>query len=145
VLGNRNMTDEKFQAVVLDELAALKQGLALERWAAGGGMWCVLQVARRRLHGSCAWLCAAVWGRAGQDAAQSRAMHHMYMLLLMVMLGEDAAAGMPIAPVPAVLTLLLCWCTPCREERVAEDDEIVQAVNDYTRALQDGLRLVNTT
>jgi hypothetical protein len=34
---------------------------------------------------------------------------------------------------------------PCREERVAEDDEIVQAVNDYTRALQDGLRLVNTT
>lgn len=32
-----------------------------------------------------------------------------------------------------------------REERVAEDDEIVQAVNDYTRALQDGLRLVNTT
>lgn len=44
-----------------------------------------------------------------------------------------------------VLILLLCWCTACREERVAEDDEIVQAVNDYTRALQDGLRLVNTT
>jgi SF-assemblin/beta giardin len=32
-----------------------------------------------------------------------------------------------------------------REERVSEDDEIVQAVNDYTRALQDGLRIVNTT
>ena len=32
-----------------------------------------------------------------------------------------------------------------REERLAEDDEIVAAVNDYTRALQDGLRLVNTT
>ncbi len=30
-----------------------------------------------------------------------------------------------------------------REERIAEDDEIVQAVNDYTRALQDGLRMVN--
>jgi hypothetical protein len=30
-----------------------------------------------------------------------------------------------------------------REERIAEDDEIVQAVNDYTRALQDGLRIVN--
>jgi hypothetical protein len=26
VLGNRNMTDEKFQAVVLDEIAALKVG-----------------------------------------------------------------------------------------------------------------------
>lgn len=61
VLGNRNVTDEKFQAVVLDELAGLKASLAQER-----------------------------------------------------------------------------------EERVAEDDEIVQAVNDYTRALQDGLRIVNT-
>jgi hypothetical protein len=29
-----------------------------------------------------------------------------------------------------------------REERVAEDDEIVAAVNDYTRALQDGLRIL---
>ncbi len=58
--GNRNVTDEKFQALVLDEIATLKSGLATER-----------------------------------------------------------------------------------EERVAEDDEIVQAVNDYTRALQDGLRIVN--
>ena len=31
-----------------------------------------------------------------------------------------------------------------REERIAEDDEIVQAVNDYTRALQEGLKLVST-
>lgn len=31
-----------------------------------------------------------------------------------------------------------------REERVAEDDEIVQAVNDYTRALQEGLKIVNS-
>lgn len=30
-----------------------------------------------------------------------------------------------------------------REERVAEDDEIVQAINDYTKALQEGLKLVN--
>lgn len=30
-----------------------------------------------------------------------------------------------------------------REERISEDDEIVQAVNDYTRALQDGLRIIN--
>ncbi len=58
--GNRNLTDEKFQTVVLDELACLKMAVNAER-----------------------------------------------------------------------------------EERVAEDDEIVQAVNDYTRALQDGLRLVN--
>jgi hypothetical protein len=29
-----------------------------------------------------------------------------------------------------------------REERVAEDDEIVAAVNDYTKALQDGLRIL---
>ena len=29
-----------------------------------------------------------------------------------------------------------------REERIAEDDEIVQAVNDYTKALQEGLKLV---
>mmetsp|Transcript_13822 Transcript_13822/g.24301 ORF Transcript_13822/g.24301 Transcript_13822/m.24301 type:complete len:265 (-) Transcript_13822:549-1343(-) len=29
-----------------------------------------------------------------------------------------------------------------REERMAEDDEIVQAINDYTKALQDGLKLV---
>lgn len=59
VLGNRNMTDEKFQAVVLDEIAGLKTAVAVER-----------------------------------------------------------------------------------EERVAEDDEIVAAVNDYTRALQDGLRIL---
>jgi len=32
-----------------------------------------------------------------------------------------------------------------REERIAEDDEIVQAINDYTKALQEGLKLVNTT
>lgn len=31
-----------------------------------------------------------------------------------------------------------------REERVAEDDEIVQAVNDYTKALQEGLKLVSS-
>mmetsp|Transcript_6999 Transcript_6999/g.11898 ORF Transcript_6999/g.11898 Transcript_6999/m.11898 type:complete len:262 (-) Transcript_6999:715-1500(-) len=31
-----------------------------------------------------------------------------------------------------------------REERIAEDDEIVQAVNDYTRALQEGLKIVNS-
>ncbi|GFR51740.1 hypothetical protein Agub_g14186 [Astrephomene gubernaculifera] len=30
-----------------------------------------------------------------------------------------------------------------REERIAEDDEIVQAVNDYTKALQEGLKLVS--
>ncbi|MEW5318305.1 MAG: hypothetical protein WDW38_009538 [Sanguina aurantia] len=30
-----------------------------------------------------------------------------------------------------------------REERVAEDDEIVQAINDYTKALQDGLKIVS--
>eukprot|EP00878_Enallax_costatus_P018289 GHUV01019247.1.p1 GENE.GHUV01019247.1~~GHUV01019247.1.p1 ORF type:complete len:224 (+),score=76.17 GHUV01019247.1:41-673(+) len=59
VLGNRNVSDEKFQAVVLDEVASLKNALAVER-----------------------------------------------------------------------------------DERVAEDDEIVAAVNDYTRALQDGLRIL---
>ncbi|GAX74372.1 hypothetical protein CEUSTIGMA_g1820.t1 [Chlamydomonas eustigma] len=32
-----------------------------------------------------------------------------------------------------------------REERIAEDDEIVQAINDYTKALQEGLKLVSTT
>jgi len=31
-----------------------------------------------------------------------------------------------------------------REERIAEDEQIVHAINDYTRALQDGLRIVNT-
>lgn len=31
------------------------------------------------------------------------------------------------------------------EARVAEDEEIVNAVNDYTRALQDGLRIVSQT
>ena len=30
-----------------------------------------------------------------------------------------------------------------KEERVAEDEQIVHAINDYTRALQDGLRIVN--
>lgn len=62
VLGNRNVTDEKFQAVVLEELASLKGAMAAER-----------------------------------------------------------------------------------EERVAEDDEIIMAVNDYTKALQDGLRIVANT
>lgn len=31
-----------------------------------------------------------------------------------------------------------------REERMSEDEQIVQAINDYTKALQDGLRIVNT-
>lgn len=31
------------------------------------------------------------------------------------------------------------------EARIAEDEEIVNAVNDYTRALQDGLRIVSQT
>lgn len=31
VLGNRNISDEKFQAVVLDEIAALKNAVAAER------------------------------------------------------------------------------------------------------------------
>ncbi|EEH57742.1 uncharacterized protein MICPUCDRAFT_16280 [Micromonas pusilla CCMP1545] len=30
-----------------------------------------------------------------------------------------------------------------KEERVAEDESIVRAINEYTRALQDGLRIVN--
>lgn len=58
-LGARNAADEKFQAVVLEELAALKSALAAER-----------------------------------------------------------------------------------DERITEDDEIIMAVNDYTKALQDGLRIV---
>jgi hypothetical protein len=32
-----------------------------------------------------------------------------------------------------------------REERVAEDDELVSCINDYTRALQDGLRILANT
>lgn len=32
-----------------------------------------------------------------------------------------------------------------RSERVSEDETIVAAVNDYTRALQDGLRIVANT
>ncbi|GIL59437.1 hypothetical protein Vafri_14118 [Volvox africanus] len=60
-IGNRNLTDDQFKGAVLDEVAALKAALALER-----------------------------------------------------------------------------------EERIAEDDEIVQAVNDYTKALQEGLKLVST-
>ena len=32
-----------------------------------------------------------------------------------------------------------------REERQSEDEQIVHAINDYTRALQDGLRIVNNT
>jgi SF-assemblin/beta giardin len=59
MIGNRNLTEEKFQSVVLEELTTLKGQLEMER-----------------------------------------------------------------------------------SERIAEDDEIVQAVNDYTRALQDGLRMV---
>lgn len=31
-----------------------------------------------------------------------------------------------------------------QEERIAEDEQIVGAINDYTRALQDGLRLVSS-
>lgn len=29
------------------------------------------------------------------------------------------------------------------DERVSEDEQIVNALNDYTQALQDGLRLIN--
>lgn len=43
-----------------------------------------------------------------------------------------------VPPCPALQTALAVE----REERVAEDDEIVAAVNDYTRALQDGLRII---
>lgn len=32
-----------------------------------------------------------------------------------------------------------------KEERQSEDEQIVHAINDYTRALQDGLRIVNNT
>lgn len=32
-----------------------------------------------------------------------------------------------------------------RAERISEDETIVAAVNDYTRALQDGLRIVANT
>lgn len=60
VLGNRNLSDEKFQTLVLDEINNLKSAVQMER-----------------------------------------------------------------------------------DERISEDDEIVQAVNDYTRALQDGLRIIN--
>ena len=30
-----------------------------------------------------------------------------------------------------------------REERISEDEQIVLAINDYTKALQDGLRIVS--
>mmetsp|Transcript_1315 Transcript_1315/g.4413 ORF Transcript_1315/g.4413 Transcript_1315/m.4413 type:complete len:277 (+) Transcript_1315:149-979(+) len=32
-----------------------------------------------------------------------------------------------------------------RSDRISEDEQIVFAINDYTRALQDGLRIVNTS
>eukprot|EP00898_Chlorokybus_atmophyticus_P004769 jgi/Chlat1/5293/Chrsp35S05195 len=47
------------------------------------------------------------------------------------------------AETAAELTTLKALVASEREERVSEDDQIVQALNDYTRALQDGLRLVN--
>lgn len=31
-----------------------------------------------------------------------------------------------------------------KEERISEDEQIVGAINEYTRALQDGLRLVSS-
>lgn len=43
---------------------------------------------------------------------------------------------MPPLPATAELAALKSGLSQEREERVAEDDEIVAAVNDYTRALQ---------
>jgi hypothetical protein len=40
VLGNRNMTDEKFQAVVLDEIAGLKVGGAAQGGGATAALGC---------------------------------------------------------------------------------------------------------
>ena len=51
---------------------------------------------------------------------------------------EHLADLLPVLHVLPVQTSLAVE----REERVAEDDEIVAAVNDYTRALQDGLRIL---
>ena len=31
-----------------------------------------------------------------------------------------------------------------RDERVSEDEQIVAAINEYTKALQEGLRIVNS-
>lgn len=31
-----------------------------------------------------------------------------------------------------------------KDERVSEDEQIVAAINEYTRALQEGLRIVNS-
>ena len=31
-----------------------------------------------------------------------------------------------------------------KEERISEDEQIVGAINEYTRALQDGLRIVSS-
>jgi hypothetical protein len=52
-------------------------------------------------------------------------------------------AGQLTCPAPAQVAALKAALALEREERIAEDDEIVQAVNDYTKALQEGLKLVS--
>jgi hypothetical protein len=130
VLGNRNISDEKFQAVVLDEIAALKV------CAVGSGLGPEPPCSMHRI--TCF--------RNGSSVA----------CMLQMRLGFMHLPGMYMHT--SILTsvkrrldspLCGCCCVPLqnavaaeREERVAEDDEIVAAVNDYTRALQDGLRIL---
>lgn len=49
------------------------------------------------------------------------------------------------AVVTSELSMLKAALAAEREERQSEDEQIVHAINDYTRALQDGLRIVNNT
>lgn len=106
VLGNRNHSDEKFQVVVLEEIAGLK----VREGGGAGSQQASLQQACKTLRGQCLRGC----------------------------------------PSHCVSPCRCCVCTQSalaveREERVAEDDELVAAVNDYTRALQDGLRILATS
>lgn len=143
VLGNRNMTDEKFQAVVLDEIAGIK--VRRHGWLPVGPA-------------ACSRLC-----RLPALNSMQQAVHGMHFARKALHLTWPVVANKQ----PMSLTQLCCSAPACRppgwagpdtctapalasqtalaverEERVAEDDEIVAAVNDYTRALQDGLRII---
>lgn len=138
-LGNRNLADEQFRNMTLDELTAVKGALALEREERIAEDDEIVQVRQGRAACDAWYACIACDARDACDAAMGQRsppnlpaqqvgrgpLLARYWPLL-------ATAGAVLAPV-LFADPLACAVTLC-----------VQAINDYTKALQEGLKLVST-
>lgn len=163
-LGNRNLADEQFRNMTLDELTAVKGALALEREERIAEDDEIVQVSQgccRHAARVARDVCDAVLdikrqGKACRQHSGSYVLHPGWMRLRpLVPLKQRSPQNLSAqqvgrGPLLAQYWPLLATAGPelalvlFADPMACAVTLFVQAINDYTKALQEGLKLVST-